>query len=88
MHARRCRTFEEVLGICSLSGSLSEEPRPEVIGIRQDTVRGLAWIRKEAILEPSPWVHMIGFCPRSEREMKEAGLQSHSRHIRLVQHID
>jgi len=33
-------------------------------------------------------VRMFGFRPRSERETKEAGLQSHSRHILWVQHID
>jgi len=32
MHARRCRNFEEVLGICSLSGSLSQESHSDAIG--------------------------------------------------------
>jgi len=88
MHAGRYRTFEEVLGICSLSGVLSQEPHPNVIGSRQDSVRGLAWIRKEAIVEASPCIRMLGFHVRSERETKEAGLQSHSQHNRWVQHID
>jgi len=57
----------------------------DAIGSRQDSVRGLAW--GEAIFEASPCVWMLGFCPRSETETKEAGLQSHSRHIRWVQYI-
>jgi len=31
---------------------------------------------------------MLRFCAHSERETKEAGLQSHSQHIRWIQHID
>jgi hypothetical protein len=75
MHPGRCRTFEEVLGICSLSGGLSQEPHSDAIGSRQDSVQCLAW--EEAIVESSPCVRMLGFRPRSERETKEAGLQSH-----------
>jgi hypothetical protein len=88
MHAGRCRTFEEVLGIWSLSGGLSQKPHSDRLSGWQDSVQGLAWIRKEAIFEASLDVRMLGFHPRSEREMKEAGLQSQFRHIRWVQHID
>jgi hypothetical protein len=38
MHAGRCRTFEEVLGICSLSGSLSQEPHSDTHCARSDSV--------------------------------------------------
>jgi hypothetical protein len=86
MHAGRCRTDEEVLGLCILSDGLSQEQHSDAIGCRQDSVRGLAW--EEAIFEASPCVLMLGFCPRSKRETKQAGLQSHSRHIRWVRHID
>jgi len=86
MHAGRCRTFEEVLGRCILSGGLSQDPHSDAISSRQDSVRGLAW--EEAIVEASLCVRILGFRPPSEREMKEAGFQSHSRHIRWVQHID
>jgi len=86
MHAGRCRNFEEVLGFCSLSGGLSQELHSDAIGSQQDSVRGLAC--EEAIFEASPCVRMLGCRGRSEREMKEAGLQSHSRHICWVQHID
>jgi len=36
----------------------------------------------------SPSVRMLGFHARSETEIKEAALQSNSRHIRWVQYID
>jgi len=88
MLAGRCRTFEEPLGICSLSGGQSHEPHPDAIGSQQDSVRGLARIRKKAICEASLCVRMLGFHARSERETEEAGFQSHSRHIDWVQHID
>jgi hypothetical protein len=88
MHAGQCRACEVVLGLCSLSGGLPQEPHPDAIGSQQDSVQGLEWIRKEAIVEASPCVWMLGFCPRSETETKEAGLQSLSQHIRWVQHID
>jgi len=86
MHAGRSWIFGIVLGFHSLSGDLSQEPHSDVIGSRQDSVQGLAW--EEAIVEASPCVPMLAFCPSSGREMKEAGLQSHSRHVRWVQHID
>jgi len=38
--------------------------------------------------EPSLWLWMRGFHPCSTWELKEAGLQSHSRHTRWVPHID
>ena len=88
MHAGRCRTFEEVPVICSLIGNQSQEPHSDTIGSRQDSVRGLTWIRMEAIFAASLCVWMLGFRARSEREMKEAGLQSHTQHIRWVQHTD
>ena len=47
---------------------------------REDSVRGLAL--QDAICDASPCVRMLGFHTRSERETKEAGLQSHSWHIR------
>jgi len=74
------------MGFCSLSGGLSQEPHSDAIGSWQDSVRGLAW--EEAIFEASLCVRMFGFRARSEKETKEAGIQSHSRHIRCVQHID
>jgi hypothetical protein len=52
------------------------------------SIQGLAWIRKEAIFEASLSVRMLRFRPLSERETTEAGLQSHSWHIRCLQHID
>jgi len=86
MHARRWWNFEEVQGLCSLSGGLYQKPHSNAIGSRQDSVWGQAW--EEAIVEACPCVRMLGFSPRSEWETKEARLQSHSRHIRWVQHID
>jgi len=47
-------------------------------------VRGLAW--EEANFQASTCVRMLGDCPLSERETKEAGLQSHLRLICWVQH--
>jgi len=88
MHAGRCRTFEEVLGVWSLGGALSQEPQSHMLHGWEDSVQGLAWIRKEAIFDTSPCVRMLGFCAHSEIETKEAGLQSQSWHIRWVQHID
>ena len=86
MHAGRCRIFEQVLGLCSLSRGLSHELHSDAIGSRQDFIRGLAW--EEAIFEASPCVRMLGFRPLSERATTEAGLQSHPQHIYWVQHID
>jgi hypothetical protein len=80
IHAGRCQTFEDLLGLCSLNGSLSQEPHSDTIGSWQDSVRGLAW--KVAIDEASPCVRKLGFRARFERETLQAGLQSHSRHIR------
>ena len=88
MHAGRCRTFEEEPGVCSLGGGLSPEPHSDTLCGSQDSVQGLACIGNEAIVEASPCVRMLGFHARSQREMKEAGLQSHSRHLRWVWHID
>jgi hypothetical protein len=65
IHAGRCRTFEEVLGIWCLSGGLTQEPNSDAIGSRQDSVRGLAWIWEEAIFEAFPCVRMLGFRPHS-----------------------
>jgi len=65
MHAGRCRTFEDVLGICSLSGNLSQGQHSDAIGSRYHPVRGLAW--EVANVEASPCVRMLGFRPRSER---------------------
>jgi hypothetical protein len=48
MHAGRCQTFEELLGLRSLSGGRSQEPHSDAIGSRQDPVQDLAWIWKEA----------------------------------------
>jgi hypothetical protein len=86
MHAPRCRAFEQILGICSLCGSVTHELHSDAIGSRQDSVHGVAW--EQATFEASPCFRMIEFCPHSEREMKEAGSQSHSQHICWVQHID
>jgi hypothetical protein len=86
MHAGQCGTFEQVLGFCSLSGGLSQELHSDAIGSQQDSIQDLAW--KEATFEASPCVRMLGFRPRSEREMTEARLPSHSRYIRWVQHLD
>ena len=86
MQAGRCRTFEEVLGIGSLSGGVSQEPHCNAIGSREDSVKGLAW--EETIVEASPCIAMLGFRPHSERQAIEAGLQSDFRHIRWVQHLD
>jgi len=80
MHAGQCRTFEEVLGHCGLSRGLSQELHSEEVGSRQDSVRGLAW--EEAIIEASQCIRMRCFRAHSESEMQEAGLQSHTRHIR------
>jgi hypothetical protein len=86
MRAGQCRTLQEVLSICSLGASLFQEPHSDTLCGRQDSVRGLAW--EEAIVQASPSVRMLGFLTRSERETKEAGLQSNSRHSRWVRHID
>jgi hypothetical protein len=86
MHAGQCRTMQEVLSICSLGAGLFQEPHSDTLCGWQDSVRGLAL--DEAIVHASPCVRMLGFLPRSERATKEAGLQSNSRHIRWVQHID
>jgi hypothetical protein len=86
MHAGRCRTFDEILSLCYLSGGISPEPHSKAIGSRQDSVRGLAW--DEANFQVSAFVRMLRFRPCSEREMIAAGLQSHSRHVRWVQCID
>jgi hypothetical protein len=86
MHAGGCRTFEDVLGLSSLSGGLSQEPQSDAIGSQRDSVQGLAW--EELIVDVSPCVRMIGFHGHSKSEMKEAGLQSNSRHIPWLQHID
>jgi len=88
MHAGRCRTIEEVLGLCSLSGCLSQEPYSDTIGSRQDSVHGLAWIQTETTFEASLSVQMLGFCAHSGRETRERGILSKSRHIRWVQHIN
>jgi hypothetical protein len=86
MHAGQCQTFEEELGLCILGGGVSHEPHSNAIGSGQDSIRGLAW--EEGIVGASPCVQMLGFRPRSKREMKEAGLESHSRYCCWVQHID
>jgi len=44
LHAGECRAFEEVLGICSLSGGLSHEAHSNAIHRRQDSTQGLALI--------------------------------------------
>jgi hypothetical protein len=85
MHAGRCRTFNEVLGLYSLSGSQSQKPHSDAIGSRQESVRGMVW--EETIAEASPCFRILGFHPRSERETQEAELQRHSRHICGVHHI-
>jgi len=86
MDSGRCWTCEEVLGLCCLSGSLSQEPHPGVIGIWQLSVYGLPW--EDAIFEASTCFQMLGICPHCERDMKEAGVQNHSRDICWLQHID
>jgi hypothetical protein len=69
MHAGPCRTFDEVLGFCSLSGGLSQEPHSDAIDSWQDSVRGMASLGKEAIFEHSPYVRMRSF--RAGSEMRD-----------------
>jgi len=52
------------MGICSLSGGLSQKPHSDTIGSQQDSVQGLAWIQKEAIFEASLCIRMLGFGAR------------------------
>jgi len=86
MHARRCRTFEEVLGGCSLSLNRFQKPHSEVISSRRRPIWGLAC--EEAMFETYQCVRMVRFRARSERETKDAGLPSHSQHKRWVKHND
>jgi hypothetical protein len=71
MHAVLCWTFEEVLGICSLSDGLTRKPHSDTIGSWQDSIRVLAGILKEAHVAASPCVQMVGFRARYERETKD-----------------
>ena len=88
MHAGQCQTFEAIVGICGLNCGLCQGLHSDVIGSRQDSVRDLAWIRKQAIIKASQCVRIVAFRAPSEREMKEAVFQSHVRHIHWVQHIE
>jgi hypothetical protein len=71
MHPRQCRMFDDVLSICCRSGAVSQALYSDAIRSQQDSIRGLAWIKDEAILEASPCVRILGFCLRSERETKK-----------------
>jgi hypothetical protein len=86
IHAGQSRSFEEVVGLCSLSGGLYQELHSYTIGSRQDSIRGLAW--EEAIIKGFPCIWILGFVLCSETETKEAGLQSHSWQMHWVQRID
>ena len=88
MHHEQCLTFEEVLGISSLSGNVSQQRHSDTLGSWLDSIRGLPWIRQEAIFEASLCVLILGLRARSARETKDSGLHSHSWHIHWVQHIN
>jgi len=86
MHAGRCQTFEEVLGLCSVSGIQLQEPHSNTIDSQPDSIWGIPW--KEAISGESLCVQVIAFLAPSEGGTIEAGQRSHSQHIGWVQHID
>jgi hypothetical protein len=51
--------FRKVLGVCSLSGSLSQEPHSDGISSWQDSIWGLG--QNEVLLEWSPCFWMVDF---------------------------
>jgi len=64
MHAGRCWTWDEVLGVCDRGGGRSQEPHSVAIGSQQDSVQGLPWM--DTIFEASPCVRMLGIWACSE----------------------
>jgi hypothetical protein len=86
MHGGRYRTVEEILGICTVCGCVTEALHSDTISYRQNSAQGPAW--EEASFEVCPCIWMLGFHARSQTETKEAGLPSDFWHIPWVQHMD